>query len=100
MHVRAYSEEPFVAARNVVDWIRVRPVVANEPATAWGVEERAQFDRVECGMNLAEYYDEYWRVHGDNFNTDRLRLIAERVNAGEDVLEVDCGPGVLAAHDG
>jgi methionine biosynthesis protein MetW len=47
-------------------------------------------------MNLAEYYDEYWRAHGDNFNTDRLRLIAERVNAGEDVLEVDCGPGVLS----
>lgn len=47
-------------------------------------------------MNLAEYYDEYWRVHGDNFNTDRLRLIAERVSAGEDVLEVDCGPGVLS----
>ena len=43
VHVRAYSEEPFAAARNVVDWIRVRPVVANEPATAWGVEERAQF---------------------------------------------------------
>jgi hypothetical protein len=43
VHVRAYSEEPFLAARNVVDWIRVRPVVANEPATAWGVEERAQF---------------------------------------------------------
>jgi len=48
-------------------------------------------------MNLIEYYDDYWRVHGDNFDTTRLKIIAERVNAGDDVLEVDCGPGVLAA---
>jgi methionine biosynthesis protein MetW len=48
-------------------------------------------------MNLTEYYDEYWRVHGDNFDTSRLDIIAERVNAGDDVLEVDCGPGVLAS---
>lgn len=47
-------------------------------------------------MNLAEYYDEYWRVHGDNFDTSRLQIIAERVKRGDDVLEVDCGPGVLA----
>ncbi len=48
-------------------------------------------------MNLAEYYDEYWRAHGDNFDLGRLQMIAERVNQGDDVLEVDCGPGVLAA---
>lgn len=47
-------------------------------------------------MNLSEYYDEYWRVHGDNFDTGRLELIAKRVSPGDDVLEVDCGPGVLA----
>lgn len=48
-------------------------------------------------MNLSEYYDEYWRAHGDNFDTARLQLIAGRINSGDDVLEVDCGPGVLAA---
>ena len=48
-------------------------------------------------MNLADYYDEYWRVHGDNFDLSRLQLIAGRIYAGEDVLEVDCGRGVLAA---
>jgi len=48
-------------------------------------------------MDLAAYYDEYWRVHGDSFDLARLKLIAERITPGEDVLEVDCGPGVLAA---
>ncbi len=48
-------------------------------------------------MDLAEYYDDYWRVHGDNFDTSRLKIIVERINAGDDVLEVDCGPGVLSA---
>ncbi len=48
-------------------------------------------------MNLSEYYDDYWRKHGDNFDVGRLKIIAERIDAGEDVLEVDCGPGVLAA---
>ena len=48
-------------------------------------------------MNLVEYYDEYWREHGDNFDTSRLKIVAERIHAGDDVLEVDCGPGVLAA---
>ncbi len=48
-------------------------------------------------MNLSEYYDEYWRTHGDNFDTGRLQVIASRIKPGDDVLEVDCGPGVLAA---
>lgn len=48
-------------------------------------------------MNLSEYYDEYWRAHGDNFDTGRLQIIAQRIKSGDDVLEVDCGPGVLAA---
>jgi methionine biosynthesis protein MetW len=47
-------------------------------------------------MNLIEYYDEYWREHGDNFDTSRLEIIARLVRPGDDVLEVDCGPGVLA----
>jgi len=47
-------------------------------------------------MNLAEFYDAYWRQADDTFDLERLDLIAKRVNAGEHVLEVDCGPGVLA----
>ena len=47
-------------------------------------------------MNLAEYYDAYWQKIGDNFDQVRLRLISERIQPGEDVLEVDCGPGVMA----
>jgi methionine biosynthesis protein MetW len=47
-------------------------------------------------MNLVEFYDAYWRQADDTFDTERLDLIARRVTAGENVLEVDCGPGVLA----
>ncbi len=43
VHVRAYCSEPFEQSRNVVDWIKVRPVVALEPTVAWGREERAEF---------------------------------------------------------
>jgi methionine biosynthesis protein MetW len=48
-------------------------------------------------MNLADFYDAYWRTHDDSFDPLRLDLIAKRVNAGENLLEVDCGPGVLAS---
>jgi methionine biosynthesis protein MetW len=47
-------------------------------------------------MNLVDFYDAYWRRTDDTFDLDRLGLIASRVSAGEHVLEVDCGPGVLA----
>jgi methionine biosynthesis protein MetW len=47
-------------------------------------------------MNLVEFYDAYWRQADDTFDIERLDLIARRVTAGEKVLEVDCGPGVLA----
>lgn len=47
-------------------------------------------------MNLAEYYDDYWRKIGETFDLARLALIADRITPGENVLEVDCGPGVLA----
>lgn len=49
-------------------------------------------------MDLAEFYDSYWRQADDTFDLERLDLIAKRVNPGEDVLEVDCGPGVLAVR--
>ena len=47
-------------------------------------------------MDLAAYYDDYWRKTGDTFDMTRLELIADHVEAGEKVLEVDCGPGVMA----
>ncbi|MBC7232651.1 MAG: class I SAM-dependent methyltransferase [Chloroflexi bacterium] len=47
-------------------------------------------------MNLGEFYDAYWRRADDTFDMERLNLIASRVFPGENVLEVDCGPGVLA----
>ena|GEM_PF-5340698 len=43
VHIRAYSSEPFEPSRNVVDWIKVRPVVAVEPTVTWGSEEMAIF---------------------------------------------------------
>lgn len=47
-------------------------------------------------MNLVDFYDAYWRRADDTFDMERLGLIAQRVGPGEHVLEVDCGPGVLA----
>lgn len=48
-------------------------------------------------MNLAAFYDAYWQKHGDSFDGQRLALLAKHVRPGERVLQVDCGPGVLAA---
>jgi len=47
-------------------------------------------------MNLVDFYDAYWRQADDTFDLERLDLLARRVGPGENVLEVDCGPGVLA----
>ncbi len=47
-------------------------------------------------MDFAAYYDAYWREKGDTFDRRRLALLARYVCSGERVLQVDCGPGVLA----
>lgn len=47
-------------------------------------------------MDLVAYYDAYWSQADDTFDHERLALLSSRVRAGEKVLEVDCGPGVLA----
>lgn len=48
-------------------------------------------------MDLVAYYDEYWRRLGDVCDLNRLGILLEHVEAGEQVLEVDCGAGVLAS---
>ena len=47
-------------------------------------------------MDLTAYYDEYWRQLGDRCDLSRLQLLLAYINPGEQVLEVDCGAGVLA----
>lgn len=49
-------------------------------------------------MDLVAYYDAYWRKADDSFDHERLDLLVAHVMPGESVLEVDCGPGVLAAR--
>ena len=47
-------------------------------------------------MDLVGYYDDYWRRLGDTCDRKRLDLLLQYIDAGEQVLEVDCGAGVLA----
>ena len=46
---------------------------------------------------MVAFYDAYWRKADDTFDEERLLLLAKHVLPGQQVLEVDCGPGVLAA---
>lgn len=47
-------------------------------------------------MDFVRYYDAYWLNKGDKVDRQRLDLLAQRVAAGERVLQVDGGPGWLA----
>jgi methionine biosynthesis protein MetW len=50
-------------------------------------------------MDFVKFYDAYWQEKGDGDNKvdrSRLLLLAEHVQAGESVLQVDGGPGWLA----
>lgn len=49
-------------------------------------------------MNFAAFYDAYWRKQGDTFDHRRQARLARHVLPGDQVLQVDCGPGVLAAR--
>ncbi len=48
-------------------------------------------------MDFVKYYDAYWQDKRDDaVDKSRLALLAERVQQGESVLQVDGGPGWLA----
>ncbi len=50
-------------------------------------------------MDFVKFYDAYWQEKGDadtKVDRSRLLLLAEHVQAGESVLQVDGGPGWLA----
>ncbi|MEA3336211.1 MAG: methionine biosynthesis protein MetW [Chloroflexota bacterium] len=49
-------------------------------------------------MDFEAFYDDYWQHQGDTFDKRRQRLLLEHIGAGDRVLQVDCGPGVLAAR--
>ena len=49
-------------------------------------------------MDFEAFYDNYWQDQGDTFDASRQSLLLRHVQAGDAVLQVDCGPGVLAAR--
>ncbi len=49
-------------------------------------------------MDFEAFYDAYWRQQGDTFDRRRQDLLVRHVRPGDRVLQVDCGPGVLAAR--
>ena len=49
-------------------------------------------------LDFEAFYDSYWRQQGDTFDQRRQSLLVRYVQPGDHVLQVDCGPGVLAAR--
>ncbi len=49
-------------------------------------------------MDFEAFYDAYWQQQGDQFDPRRQSLLTRYVRSGDRVLQVDCGPGVLAAR--
>lgn len=49
-------------------------------------------------MDFEAFYDAYWQQQGDQFDRRRQSLLTRHIQAGDRVLQVDCGPGVLAAR--
>lgn len=49
-------------------------------------------------VDFETFYDAYWQQQGDTFDQRRQSRLARHVRPGDQVLQVDCGPGVLAAR--
>jgi methionine biosynthesis protein MetW len=49
-------------------------------------------------VDFEAFYDAYWRQQGDRFDQRRQSLLTRYIQPGDRVLQVDCGPGVLAAR--
>ena len=49
-------------------------------------------------LDFQAFYDGYWQQQGDRFDHRRQGLLVRHVFPGNRVLQVDCGPGVLAAR--
>jgi methionine biosynthesis protein MetW len=49
-------------------------------------------------LDFEAFYDAYWQQQGDQFDQRRQSLLAQYIQPGDQVLQVDCGPGVLAAR--
>lgn len=47
-------------------------------------------------MDLEKYYDKYWQDVDDSIDHDRLDMIVKHVVPGAQVLEINCGMGILA----
>jgi len=47
-------------------------------------------------VDLVDFYNKWWSEKDDSVDYKRLSLIIGRVNPGDYVLQIDCGPGMLA----
>ena len=47
-------------------------------------------------MDIAEYYENYWREKGDSASLPRLRFLAQYVDTDLKTLEINAGAGLLA----
>lgn len=47
-------------------------------------------------MDLEKFYDKYWTDVGDSVDHKRLDMIVRNVEREEEVLEINCGLGILA----
>lgn len=47
-------------------------------------------------MDLEKFYDKYWTDKNDDIDHNRLCMMVEHVESGKEVLEINCGLGILA----